>query len=67
MQDPDTGIVQYVPDYRAAGECFTEGGRQYIRIVPELAWYAWTADPDPDKTPACPRAKAWPAEFCWID
>lgn len=60
-------LTQYVRDYRAAGEVFIQGGRAYVRIVPELVWYAWTTDPNPNKTPACPRAKAWPAEFVWVE
>lgn len=67
MEDRDTKFVQYVRDWRAASEVFTEGGRDYVRIVPELDWYVWMTDPDPAKTPRCPRAKAWPAEFCWVD
>lgn len=67
MEDPDTEIVQYVRDYRAASEVFTEAGREYVRIVPEVNWYAWDTDPNPDKTPAPPRAKAWPAEFAWVE
>lgn len=66
-QDPDTGIVQYVRDYRAASEVFTEGGRAYVRIVPELNWYAWETDPSESKTPAPPRARAYAAEFCWVE
>lgn len=67
MEDPETGITQDVRDYRAAGEVFTEAGTDYVRIVPELNWYAWQTDPAPDKPPACPRARAWPAEFCWVE
>lgn len=65
---PDVpGMVQYVRDYRAASEVFTEAGRDYVRVVPELEWYAWQTDPAPNKTPRCPRAKAYPAEFIWVE
>lgn len=61
------GMVDYSRDYRAVSEVFTEGGRAYVKVAPEVWWYAWTTDPDPDKTPNCPRAKAWPAEFVWLE
>lgn len=68
VSDPDMPeLVQYVRDYRAASEVFTEGGRAYVRVIREVAWYAWTTDPNPAKTPAPPRAKVWPADLVWVE
>lgn len=69
MEEADTpGLVQYVRDYRAAGEVFTEGGKQYVRIVSEVQWYAWTTTPDAEpKSPSCPRSRAWPADCVWVE
>lgn len=69
MEDPDMpGMTQHVRDYRAASEVFTDGGRQWVRIVEEVQWYAWTTTPAGEpKPPSCPRAKAWPAEYVWVE
>lgn len=61
------GLTEYRRDYRAASEVFEDAGRLWVRVVPELNWYAWTTDPDPNKPPACPRSTAYPAEFVWVE
>lgn len=67
FEDPDTSIPQYSYDYRAASEVFTEAGKAYVRVVEEVWWYAWDTNPDPNKTPNPPHARAIPAECCWVE
>ena len=67
-EHPDVpGMIEYRRDYRAASEVFTEAGRAWVRVVPELQWYAWTTDPNPGKSPACPRSTAYPADCVWVE
>jgi hypothetical protein len=61
------GMTDYQRDLVAASEVFTEGNRAWVRIVTEEAWWTWRQDDDPGKSPACPNATAYPAEFCWVE
>lgn len=66
----DTGIVRHMPDYRAASEVYTDGGRQFVNVVAEADWYAWRDAQKrhvPGTPERCPGAIAAPAVSVWCE